>query len=416
MSSLLISGGCPLYGSITVQGSKNTALPLMAAALLLSGITKLERCPDISDVSAMSELLIKFGAQVYREGNALYIDASCIRPECLQKKDTEKTRACVLLLGALLARCGEARMAYPGGCAIGSRPVDLHLEAFRHLGAAVEEGEDISCRAALLCAGEINFQLPSVGATQNAVLASVLAKGTTMIHNAAVEPEVSHLCQFLNQAGASIEGIGTRHLIIHGVERLEPVCFKIPPDRIVAGTYLTAVLAAGGEALLKDAPAEEMQAVMLPLIQAGGCIRTTKDGLFVKKKKRLAGFGYLNTAPYPAFPTDMQPQFAVLAAGAEGTSIIEETIFEARFRAAAELNQMGANVYLEENRAIINGIEQLHGANITASDLRGAAALVIAGLCAKGDTLVAGCGYLNRGYENLVGELSGLGAKIQVLE
>lgn len=415
MSSLLISGGCPLNGGITVQGSKNTALPLMAAALLLPGVTRLEGCPDISDVSAMSKLLEKFGANVYREGNALCIDAASIKPESLQQGDTKKTRACVLLLGAMLARCGEARMAHPGGCAIGSRPVDLHLEAFRCLGAEVVEEENISCKAAALAGGVICFPFPSVGATQNAILASVLAEGTTRIHNAAAEPEVAHLCLFLNQAGALVEGIGGRHLVIHGVKQLAPVSYRVPADRIVAGTYMAAVLAAGGEVLLKNAPAAELRAVIEPLRQAGGGIHALKEGLLVKKGKRLAGFDYLCTAPYPGFPTDMQPQFIALAAGADGASVMEEAIFDARFRAAGELNRMGARIYLEENRAVINGVEALHGARITAADLRGAAALVIAALYAEGETVVDGYEYIERGYEDIVRDLSGLGAKISIL-
>lgn len=416
MSSLLISGGCPLSGAITVQGSKNAALPLMAAALLLPGITRLEGCPDISDVSAMSELLRKFGAGVYREENALCIDAACVRPEPLKEEDTRKTRACVLVLGALLARCGQARMAYPGGCAIGSRPVDLHLEAFRSLGVKVTEQEDIFCDSEMLSGGEISFPFSSVGATQNALLASVLAEGTTRIHNAALEPEIFHLCRFLNQAGAEIEGIGTRHLSVRGVKRLNPVSYRIPADRIVAGTYMAAVLAAGGEVMLKNAPADEMQAVTGPLVRAGGSIRTMKDGIFVKKKKRLEGFDYLCTEPYPGFPTDLQSQFMALAAGADGTSVIEENIFEARFRTAEELKRMGARIYLEENRAIVSGVERLHGAKIKASDLRGAAALVIAALSAEGETMMEGYEYIARGYEDIIGDLSGLGAKIRILK
>lgn len=386
---------------------------MMAAALLIPGVTRLRRCPRIADVTAMAELLKKFGVLVWWEGEVLCLDASRVQEQTVLQEETKKTRACVLLLGALLGRLHSAGMAYPGGCAIGDRPVNLHLDAFRRMGIVVMEKEQISCRADQLQGGEISFPISSVGATQNVILAAVLAKGETRIHQAALEPEVQALCLFLKAAGADISGIGTRHLRITGVSRLSELEYLVPADRIVAGTYLTAVLSAGGEVLMEDVPVQELTAVTAQLRQAGACISILPQALLVTAKGRLEAFDYLRTSSYPGFPTDMQSQFMALAAGAHGISVIEETIFNDRFRVAGELIQMGAEIYLEENKALVHGQERLHGADVTASDLRGGAALVTAALKAEGTTRLGGYEYLARGYEGLVENLRMLGADIR---
>ena len=414
MASLTIIGGNQLYGKLRVQGSKNSVLPLMAAALLLPGETRLFGCPHTSDVEAMAELVRTCGAKAVWQESVLCIDASTVVAGKIPAECTEKTRACVLLLGALLARCGQVTMAKPGGCAIGERPVDLHLYALKQLGAKMEGGEMLCCEAGHLTGSEILFKFPSVGATQNAVLAAVVASGTTRIHNAAMEPEVEWLCRFLNKAGAKISGIGTMHLEIEGGAPLHAIDFDVPSDRIVTGTYLAAVLSAGGEVLLQHVCPKELRAVSEPLIAAGGILRETKEGFLVKKQKRLRAFDYLSTAPYPGFPTDMQSQFLALAALADGTTVLEEKIFEARFHIVEELKKMGADIFLEDGCAIVNGVGKLCGSNVTALDLRGAAALVVAALAAEGTTSIEGVKYIQRGYENIVRDLSQLGADIQI--
>lgn len=413
MSCLRVLGGVPLEGEIKIQGSKNAVLPMMAAALLIPGKTRFENCPDIADVRAMTVLLQKLGAAVKRAGSALEIDASKLCPVFLNAKDMADTRGCILLLGALTARFGEAQVSQPGGCVIGKRPVDLHLFALSALGARLSGGEVIRCRKSCLTGADIVFPIPSVGATQNALLAAVLADGETFIHNAAREPEVVHLCGFLTAAGAKITGAGTPHIKVCGVKRLEPVCYTVPPDRIVAGTYMAAVLGAGGRVLLKGADAAELSAVMRPLLAAGGGIRVLPDGILAEKKQRLRAFDYIKTEPYPGFPTDMQSQFLVLACLAEGVSVVEETIFEARFAVVTELRKMGARIYVEENKAVVEGGGQLSGGELCGRDLRGTAALVLAALCARGESIVRGMEYLDRGYENFVQGLRGLGARVK---
>ncbi len=413
MACLRVLGGLPLEGEIKIQGSKNAVLPMMAAALLVAGETKFENCPDIADVRALTVLLEKLGAVVRREGDALLVDASAARPVFLDADDMADTRGCILLLGALVARFGEATLSHPGGCVIGKRPVDLHLFALRQLGADLSGEEVIRCQKSRLKGAEIVFPIPSVGATQNALLAAVLADGWTWIHNAAMEPEVVHLCNFLNAAGAKITGAGTRHLAICGVKKLFPVSYVVPPDRIVAGTYMAAVLGVGGQVCLKGADATELSAVIGPLRYAGGDIRVLPGGILVKKKGRLQAFDYIRTQPYPAFPTDMQSQFLALSCVAEGVSIVEETIFEARFGVVPELRKMGAQIYVDENKAVVSGVPLLSGQVLNGTDLRGTAALVIAALLAKGESVVYGMEYLWRGYENFAQGLQGLGADVR---
>lgn len=414
MAALIISGGNPLYGKIKMQGSKNAVLPLMAASLVIPGKTTLLGCPRISDVFAMTDLLRKVGAKVLWQEDTLCIDASVVQPVVIGQEDTKSTRACILLLGALISRCRSAVMAYPGGCAIGKRPVDIHLAAFKQLKVCVTEGEQISCDASKLCGAEISLTFPSVGATQNIVLAAVCGRGVTRIHNAAREPEVAWLCRFLVQAGAKISGIGTAHLLIEGVERLHEITFSVPPDRIVTGTYLAAVMSAGGEIQMTNVCPEELTAVIRPIVQAGGAVRVLEKEIIAKKRGRLAAFDYLCTEPYPGFPTDMQSLFLALAATANGTSVIEEKIFEARFGVAKELARLGARIWVDGACALVDGQRTLRGNSVHAGDLRGAAALLVAALGAEGTTQLTGVEFLERGYENIWEGMSGLGADIRM--
>ncbi len=414
MASLLISGGRALEGEIEIQGSKNAVLPLMAAAMLLPGVTRLSGCPQISDVEAMTELLMQCGAKVFYEGRTLCIDALEIEPVQLSAEHMRKTRAGVLLLGALLGRCGSCEMAYPGGCVIGSRPVNLHLKAFRELGYQVKEDEWITCEGNGKPGKQIVLDFPSVGATQNILLVSAGIAGETRLVGAACEPEVTELCRFLQLAGVQIFGIGTKNLRIVGNPALRPIEYAVPSDRIVAGTYLTAVLAAGGEVFLKNAFAEEQEALLMVLRRAGAEVIEDRVGMLVKGRRRLNAFGSLSTAPYPGFPTDMQSQMLALACVCDGVTRLEETVFEARFATAEQLRQMGAQIEVEQNQAVIYGTECLQGAKVEAADLRGGAALVIAGLVAVGQTRVAGYHYLQRGYEDIVRDLKSLGAEINL--
>ena len=415
MACIQISGGCPLCGEIGLQGSKNAVLPMLAASLLIPGETRFFHCPDIADVRAMAALLQKLGAAVSWDKGVLCVNAAGAHPVVLNEKDMADTRGCILFLGALTARFGQARLAHPGGCVIGKRPVDLHLLALKALGVVIEESEVICGRTKLVSGAEIVFPFPSVGATQNALLVAVLAAGTTRLHNAAKEPEVVHLCHFLNMAGAKISGIGTAHLEIEGVGKLHPLDYTIPPDRIVAGTYITAVLAAGGKAFLKGADVGELFSVIEPLKAAGAEFHLFADGILVKRsaQARLRAFDYIKTEPYPGFPTDMQSQFVALAALSDGVSIIEETIFEARFGVVSELKKMGAKKYLNENKVVVEGDQSLSPETLIGRDLRGTAALLVAALAAKGESRVFGVEYLMRGYEGFVENLKALGARIE---
>lgn len=412
MTALCIRGGNSLYGEIYVQGSKNAALPMIAAALLIPGKTVLKGCPDIADVEGLCSLIRRFGVLVTRREDTLCIDATEVETKPICEEEAKQTRACVLLLGAMLARCGYCEMAYPGGCAIGARPIDYHLQAFECLGVKTKCEEVICCQALHLKAAEINLVFPSVGATQNAILVATVTKGVTRINNAAREPEVIWLCRFLNQAGADITGIGTSHILVDGGRKLHEACFEIPPDRIVAGTYIAAVLAAGGEVCLRHIIASELEAVLAKLCESGAELSIQKDCLMVKKTGRLLSFGKVVTEPYPGFPTDLQSIFLALAATACGETYIEENIFEARYGVVPELIRMGAKIDVDGKCAVVHGTDLLHGAHVQAGDLRAAAALVVAALGAKDTTIITGTAYLERGYENICGILRAVGAEI----
>lgn len=413
MDSIQIDGGIPLQGQVKIQGSKNAALPILAATILVRGESLIENCPKIADVFQMQALLTYLGCKIAWEGNSLRVDASCVNGSRMPSEEVKAMRSSISLLGALLARTSEAVMDFPGGCVIGARPIDIHLDALKQMGVAFEEKDDVLyARTTGLKGSGIYLRFPSVGATENVLLAAVLAKGDTWIQNAAKEPEVEALCEFLTHAGAWIEGIGTDTLHIRGVSRLTETKFRIPSDRIVAGTYLTGCMIAGGSVLLEDAPVGHMEAVLKAARRMGVQIQPVNEGLFVQAPDTLLSPGHLKTSVYPGFPTDMQSPFLAAMTVAKGDSVLTEVIFENRFRIAEPLRKMGADIRISGSDVLIKGGGCLKGAEVEARELRGGAALVMAALGAVGHTTVTGSGFIYRGYENIGRDLRELGARV----
>ena len=413
MGWIQIRGGNPLCGEVSIQGSKNAALPIMAASVLVPGVTVLMNCPEISDVSCMCELLKCVGAKVSREGDRLVIDASRITGYRLPEEHVTRMRSSVILAGAMLGRCREVFFQYPGGCVIGDRPIDLHLAALKKLGAVfTEDGRHLTARARRLEGARIVLEFPSVGATENAVLAAVLAKGMTEIYRCAAEPEIKALCDFLNGAGARIRGGGTGHITVEGVQRLHESQWRVEADRIVAGTYLIGVLAAGGKARLLRAPARQLTAVLKLAERMGAKISADQEGIYVEGCGKIQSPGELETGVYPAIPTDLQSPLLVALCQADGKSSLTERIFNGRLAVAEELNRMGAGIEVEGNCARMEGGRSLTGSCVTARELRGGAALVLAGLCARGYSREYNRRFIDRGYEDIVRDLKSLGADI----
>lgn len=420
MSSIKVFGGEQLKGELKVQGSKNAALPILAATVLLQGITILHNCPKILDVFHMIKILEELGCKTKWESNTLYINSSVITRTSVSEEAVKKMRSSVLYLGALIGRYHEATISYPGGCSIGKRPIDYHLKAFRELNVEIDfYGEDesmIHCYTKGILGNDIFFEFPSVGATQNVILAAVLSKGVTRIYNAAREPEVTELCNFLIAAGARIRGRGSAFLEIEGVKKLRDVEFNLSPDRIVAGTYMTAVAATCGDVILLDTPVRQLDSIIRVLRKMGCNITVSKENeLRIRSDIRPYPVDVIKTKPYPGFPTDMQSQFMTVLCLAKGKSTIVEEIFESRYQNVNELIKMGACVDLDEreNKAIITGVNQLHGAVVHAHDLRGGAALVIAGMAAQGVTIVRDATSIERGYEDICRDFAILGANIR---
>ncbi len=417
MECVEIRGGRSLCGQVEVQGSKNAVLPMLAASVLHAGISRIQGCPRIQDVYDMIELLEDLGCRVWWEGQCLAIDASRIRGGELPAQTASRMRSSVLFLGALLGRTGRARIPYPGGCVLGERPVDLHISAIKALGAQIEEDtRGIRARGRELRGCQVRLGFPSVGATENLILAAVLARGDTVIHNAAREPEVEELCLFLREKGARIRVCPQGRIEIRGVECLQDSRHTLAADRIVAGTYLLAAAVTRGRILLKGAPVRHMTGFLEPLAAMG--IRMEKAGecLAADCRGKLQNIGFLQTMPYPGFPTDLQSPMMTLLAVTEGRSRIRENIFESRFKAAQELEKMGARIKIEGRDAVIDGVERLQGTRVEARELRGAAALLLAGLNAAGITRVRGCRFADRGYENFCENLAGLGADIRLIQ
>ncbi len=408
-----IRGGNRLEGECVVQGSKNASLPILAAALLSPGRVELHHVPRLRDVDAALAILRHLGCSAeQREGN-VYIDASglscCSIPPVLM----ERMRSSVLFMGALLARCGEARLSLPGGCRLGRRPIDLHLAALRRLGAEIEETEgEILCRPAKLKGAEILLPFPSVGATENAMLAACAARGETLIRGAAREPEIVSLQEMLRAMGAEICGAGTDSLRISGFRPRRSLRFQIPADRICAATLACACAGTGGKICLRGVDAGQFSAVLYFLNQAGCDIINQNGRVILRAEGKLRGAGRIVTAPYPGFPTDAQPVLMAALLRARGESQFVENIFENRYRQVPELRKLGARIELQGREARVRGVDRLHGAVLRATDLRGGAAMILAGLSAEGETLVLDQGHVNRGYENFDGCLRSLGAEI----
>ena len=419
MTQYIIQGGKPLSGVVTISGAKNAAVAILPATLLVNGVCRIENVPDISDVRLLLEILSDMGASIRRlSPNTLEIDASHVRDSEASVALVRRIRASYYLIGAQLGRFGHARGALPGGCNFGARPIDQHIKGFEALGAEVELQNGCVCATAPesgLTGGRINLDVVSVGATMNIMIGATLANGTTIIENAAKEPHIVDLANFLNAMGARISGAGTDVIKIRGVKALRGGFYSIIPDQIEAGTYMAAAAAVGGDVLVQNVIPKHMDTISAKLREMGVRVTEYDDAIHVQRIGRLRRAN-VKTLPYPGFPTDMQPQIAVCMALASGVSVITESIYDTRFRYCAELNRMGANIKVETKIAVINGVEALHGCTVHACDLRAGAAMVIAGLAADGTTVVDEIEYIERGYESLVEKLRGLGAQIKRVE
>ncbi len=411
MSYISIVGGNRIEGEVLLQGSKNAALPVLAAAVLCRGTVRIKNCPDISDVRELLHALSYAGVESSWNDDVLELESSHAVPVYFGPELAGKTRGGVLLLGAFLGRFKEAGMAYPGGCVIGARPIDLHCKLFRELHLSLTEGEEGVVVKGTPKGERIVLLYPSVGATENAVLAAVCGEGRTEIIGAAREPEVAELCCFLKKAGADIRGVGTSHLVIEGVSCLHGVDYTLVGDRIAAGTYMAAAMITGGEVLLRRTDRVCMKGIFEPFYATGAQIHRETDLIFVRAPRRLHSVRMWKTAPFPGFPTDMQSQMVALLSVAEGDSRIYETVFESRFGVLPELRKMGAGVSREKQCILIRGKKTLYGATVEASDLRSGAALVLAALKAEGESRIYGYDYIARGYERFCETLQGIGAK-----
>lgn len=389
----------------------------MAASVLHRGLTVIENCPHILDVECMGEILCQLGCRIWWEDSVLMIDAEQIGDGTVCSGYATRLRASALLMGSLLGRCKEISLPYPGGCTIGMRPIDLHLKALSKMGAEVSALEGgLLLRTKGLRGTTVEFPFPSVGATENAILAAVLADGVTILKGCALEPEIEELCCFLCRSGANISGVGSTELTILGVKHLEDCRYRLMPDRIAAGTYLCAAAGTGGKIILGDVKWEHIRPLLQILSSIGARVTVKSDRIILDAQKTYLPVKYLATAPYPGFPTDLQSQMVTLLCCARGTSRIEETLFEHRFQIVEELQKMGADIQIRENCVVIRGVEKLRGNDVNAKELRGGAALVSAGLMAEGRTILSGTEYIRRGYEDIVRDYSQLGAEIKTIQ
>ena len=412
MERFLVQGSGPLNGDIPISGAKNSALKLMAASLLAEGSTTLLNVPDIADVTIMSELLEVMGVRIERSGNRIDIEVPAELDPVAPYGLVERMRASIAVLGPLLARIGRATVAMPGGDDFGSRPIDMHLQGLERLGATFSyQHGDITAEAHQLVGAEVFLEFPSVGATENLMMAAVLAKGTTTIENAAREPEITDLANFLSQMGAKIVGMGTSRVTIEGVEALRPTTYTTIPDRIEAATFLAAVAVCGGELLLKGARPDHMEMLIRKLEEMGMALTVEPSGLRAEVTDRLRAAD-VSTLPYPGLATDYKPFLVAALCVAEGAGMVTENIFAGRFRYIDELVRMGAEIRAEGRHAVVRGIERLSGAPVRAHDIRAGAALVVAGLAAEGETAITNAFHVDRGYEDLAGKLSSVGAKV----
>ncbi|PIE74725.1 MAG: UDP-N-acetylglucosamine 1-carboxyvinyltransferase [Deltaproteobacteria bacterium] len=414
MDKIEVKGGKKLKGEVLISGAKNAALPVLAASLLVDGKCIFTNVPELMDVSSILKLSYELGAVVERENDRVLIDASGLNNPFAPYDLVRKMRASILVLGPLVARLGKASVSLPGGCAIGARPVNLHIDALEKLGAEISLSHGyINAKSSGLVGAEINFDSVTVTGTENILMAAVLAKGTTVLRNAAREPEVKALADILNLMGAKIQGAGTAEIIIDGVDCLKPVETDIIPDRIETGTFMIASAITKGDVLIKKCSPSHLKEVISKLRETGTIIETGDDWIRVRGVEDIKSIN-IKTMPYPGFPTDMQAQFMVLMSIANGVSTIKETIFENRFIHANELQRMGADIYLpSSNTAVVRGKKILTGAPVMASDLRASASLVLAGLAAENTTIINRVYHLDRGYEKMETKLKNLGAEIK---
>ncbi len=413
MSRFLIEGGTALSGEVRIQGAKNSVLPILAATLLNRGVTVLRGCPRLRDVDASVKILRHLGCSAQRSGEILTVDTSGMRGSEIPDTLMREMRSSAIFLGAILARCGTAKLSYPGGCELGPRPIDLHIAGLRQLGAEItEEGGTLLCRAPKLRGREIILSLPSVGATENLMLAACGAEGDTRIVNAAREPEIVDLQNFLRGCGAEVSGAGTDQIVISGGRTLHECGYTIMPDRIAAATYLCAASSAGGEIRLLGAREEHLSTVAAALREAGCAITGDETGMVCRAPERLRGISPVRTAPYPGFPTDAQAVLMAALLRSRGTTVFEENIFASRYRHVDELVRMGGSIQVSGRVAVVTGVERLHGARVRSTDLRGGAALCVAALAAEGASQVEEISHIDRGYEDLAGDLRRLGARI----
>ena len=414
MNDIQILGKVPLYGEMAAQGSKNAVLPMMAASLLHRGTTTLLNVPCIQDVDCMVGILTKLGAKVYRDGRQMQIDASCLDSCEISLDYVQKMRSSIMVLGPLVARLGQAVTHYPGGCSIGKRPVDYHVKLLRDLGITVkEEGDRIEARADHCHGCDLRLCFPSVGATENAVMAAAGAEGETVIRNCAREPEIVELCRFLECMGIETKGAGTDTICLRGQKSRKDPVYQVCGDRIAAGTYLAAAAVTGGQIHITDVPVFYMESTLQALRACGCQIMTENSRIHLAAPRNLTAIPYLETEVYPGFPTDMQSVLLTVLCCGIGESRLRETIFEGRFETAAELLRMGADITVNDNCAVVKGGAGLSGNTVRARDLRGGAALIVAGLAAKGRTVVKDCFHVDRGYEDIAENLRKLGAEIR---
>ena len=415
MGEYLIKGRNKISGEINIPGAKNSILPILASVVLNGGVSIIHNAPKISDTFVAIEILKSVGCNVEFKGSTIIVDSRHANNFEVPEEPVREMRSSIIFLGGILGRFKRVKLSYPGGCELGARPIDFHIKAMKQLGAKITEEQGfLICEAEKLIGTRINLDFPSVGATENIMLAAVLAEGETIISNAAKEPEILDMQNFLNAMGAKIKGAGTHTIVISGVDKLNSVEYTVMPDRIVAGTYLVAAAITRGNILIKDVVPEHLSAVTSKLLETGCNIRVFEDSILLNSPEKLKAIDRLRTYPYPGFPTDMGPQLMALLLTASGSSIVEETIFEGRNKHISEFMRMGANIVLLQDgmTSVINGVDNLTATTVTAKDLRGGAALVLAGLAVEGETIVQNSCFIERGYEHIEKDLQRLGANI----